>query len=97
MKSLIIKAIDKLDIDTPELVSPDKCTLPQVRNAMNMNDNIANNTIKMLVTKGGIIITIVIIGGIVFRKIEPSIVNIINAAKTSNKEVEEDPKNSEEE
>ena len=97
MKSLIIKAIDKLDIDTPELVLPDKCTLPQVRNAMNMNDNIANNTIKMLVTKGGIIITIVIIGGIIFRKIEPSIVNIINAAKTSNKEVEEDPKNSEEE
>ena len=97
MKSLIIKAIDKLDIDTPELVLPDKCTLPKVRNVMNMNDNIANNTIKMLVTKGGIIITIVIIGGIVFRKIEPSIVNIINAAKTSNKEVEEDPKNSEEE
>lgn len=63
MKSLIIKAIDKLDIDAPELVLPDKCTLPQVRNAMNMNDNIANNTIKMLVTKGGIIITIVIIGG----------------------------------
>ena len=97
MKSLIIKAIDKLGIDAPELVLPDKCTLPQVRNAMNMNDNIANNTIKMLVTKGGIIITIVIIGGIVFRKIEPSIVNIINAAKTSNKEVEEGPKNSEEE
>ena len=97
MNSLLTKAIDMLDVDIQELVSLDKCTLPQVRNAMNMNDNIANNTIKMMITKGGIVITIMVVGGMVFKKIEPSIVNVINAVKTPNKEDETDRKNSEEE
>ena len=87
MNNYIAKTLNKvLDLDVQELVHPDKCTLPQVRNAMNMNDNIADNSIKMVVTKGGTIALLVIIGGIVFKMIEPNITNIILAKNSIKKE-----------
>ena len=80
MDKHITKAIDKvLDLDVQELVRPDKCTLPQVRNTINMNDNIANNAIKMMITKGGTIAFLIIISGVVFKMVEPNITNIILA------------------
>ena len=88
------------NIDVQELVCPDKCTLPQVRNAMNMNDNIANNSIKMIVTKGGTIALLVLVSGLVFKMIEPNITNIIlakNSIEKENKEVKEDQNIEEEE
>ena len=87
MNNYIAKTLNKvLDLDVQELVHPDKCTLPQVRNAMNMNDNIADNSIKMVVTKGGTIALLVIVGGIVFKMIEPNITNIILAKNSIKKE-----------
>lgn len=87
MNNYIAKTLNKvLDLDVQELVHPDKCTLPQVRNAMNMNDNIADNSIKMVVTKCGTIALLVIIGGIVFKMIEPNITNIILAKNSIKKE-----------
>ena len=80
MNKYIAKTVDKvLDLDIQELVHPDKCTLPQVRNTINMNDNIANNAIKMMITKGGTIAFLIIISGVVFKMIEPNITNIIIA------------------
>lgn len=81
-----------LVLDIQELVRPDKCTLPQVRNAMNMNDNIADNAIKMLITKSGAIAILIIVGGIVFKMIEPNITNIIlakNSKELENNKEEE--------
>lgn len=46
---------------------------------LNMNDNIANNAIKMMITKGGTIAFLIIISGVVFKMIEPNITNIIIA------------------
>ena len=93
MYQCVTKIIENFsNIDVQELVCPDKCTLPQVRNAMNMNDNIANNSIKMVVTKGGTIALLVIVGGIVFKMIEPNITNIIlakNSIKQENNKEEE--------
>ena len=93
MNNYIAKTLNKvLDLDVQELVHPDKCTLPQVRNAMNMNDNIADNSIKMVVTKGGTIAFLVFVGGIVFKMIEPNITNIIlakNSIKQENNKEEE--------
>lgn len=87
MNNYIAKTLNKvLDLDVQELVHPDKCTLPQIRNAMNMNDNIADNSIKMVVTKGGTIALLVIVGGIVFKMIEPNITNIILAKNSIKKE-----------
>lgn len=87
MNNHITKTLNKvLDLDVQELIHPDKCTLPQVRNAMNMNDNIADNSIKMVVTKGGTIALLVIVGGIVFKMIEPNITNIILAKNSIKKE-----------
>ena len=93
MNKYITKTVDKvLDLDIQELVHPDKCTLPQVRNAMNMNDNIADNAIKMMITKSGAIAILIIVGGIVFKMIEPNITNIILAKNSkeleTNKEEE---------
>ena len=80
MDKHITKAIDKvLDLDVQELVRPDKCTLPQIRNAININDNIADNAIKMMITKSGAIAFLIIVGGVVFKMIEPNITNIIIA------------------
>ena len=93
MNNYIAKTLNKvLDLDVQELVHPDKCTLPQIRNAMNMNDNIADNSIKMVVTKGGTIALLVIVGGIVFKMIELNITNIIlakNSIKQENNKEEE--------
>ena len=93
MYQCVTKIIENFsNIDVQELVCPDKCTLPQVRNAMNMNDNIANNSIKMVVTKGGTIALLVIVGGIVFKMIEPNITNIVlakNSIKQENNKEEE--------
>ena len=81
------KMVDKvLDLDVKGLVRPDKCTLAQVRNAMNMNDNIANNAMKIITTKGGAIAVLIIVGGIVFKMIEPNITNIILAKNSIKKE-----------
>ena len=67
MNKYITKTVDKvLDLDIQELVHPDKCTLPQVRNAMNMNDNIADNAIKMMITKSGAIAILIVVGDIRF-------------------------------
>ena len=93
MNKYITKTVDKfLDLDIQELVHPDKCTLPQVRNAMNMNDNIADNAIKMMITKSGAIAILIIVGGIVFKMIEPNITNIIlakNSKELENNKEEE--------
>ena len=93
MYQCVTKIIENFsNIDVQELVCPDKCTWPQVRNAMNMNDNIANNSIKMVVTKGGTIALLVIVGGIVFKMIEPNITNIVlakNSIKQENNKEEE--------
>ena len=87
MNKYIPKTLDKvLDLDIQGLVCPDKCTLPQVRNAKDMNDNIANNAMKIITTKGGTIAILIIIGGIVFKMIEPNITNIILAKNSIKKE-----------
>lgn len=84
-------------VNPHDLVMPDKCTLPQVRNAINMNDNIRQNHNSMIMIEGVIIIATIITSGIVFTRIEPSIVRIINAVKSKDKEVKEDHNNKEEE
>lgn len=87
MYQCVTKIIENFsNMDIQELVCPDKCTLPQVRNAMNMNDNIANNSMKMIATKGGTIAILIIVGGIVFKMIEPNITNIILAKNSIKKE-----------
>lgn len=84
-------------VNPHDLVMPDKCTLPQVRNAINMNDNIRQNHNSMIMIEGVIIIATIITSGIVFTRIEPGIVRIINAVKSKDKEVKEDHNNKEEE
>lgn len=84
-------------VNPHDLVMPDKCTLPQVRNAINMNDNIRRNHNSMIMIEGVIIIATIITSGIVFTRIEPGIVRIINAVKSKDKEVKEDQNNKEEE
>lgn len=84
-------------VNPHDLVMPDKCTLPQVRNAINMNDNIRQNHNSMIMIEGVIIIATIITSGIVFTRIEPGIVRIINAVKSKDKEVKEDQNNKEEE
>ena len=39
------------EIKPHDLIIPDKCTLPQVRNAMIMNDNIKNNYNNMIMAQ----------------------------------------------
>lgn len=98
MYRCITKIIENFsNMDIQELVCPDKCTLPQVRNAMNMNDNIANNSMKMIATKGGTIALLVLVSGLVFKMIEPNITNIILAKNSIEKENKEDKNNKEEE
>lgn len=80
-----------------DLVIPDKCSLAQVRNAMNMNDNIRKNYIDMVLAQVGGKVAIVLAVGIVFACVEPGIVGIINAVKSKDKEVKEDKNNKEEE
>lgn len=84
-------------VNPHDLVMPDKCTLPQIRNAMNINDNIRQNHNSMVVIEGVIIIATLITSGIVFGCVEPGIIRIINAVKSKNKEVKEDQNNKEEE
>ena len=80
MYQCVTKIIENFsNTDIQELVHPDKCTLPQIRNAMNMNDNIAKNSMKMVATKGGTIILLVLVSGLMFKMIEPNITNIIIA------------------
>ena len=87
MNKYIPKTLDKvLDLDIQGLVRPDKCTLPQIRNAKEINDNIANNAMKIITTKGGTIAILIIVGGIVFKMIEPNITNIILAKNSIKKE-----------
>lgn len=85
------------EVKPHDLIMPDKCSLPQVRNAMNMNDNIRKNYIDMVLTQVGGKVAIILAVGIVFTCIEPGIVRIINAVKTKDKEVKEDQNNKEEE
>lgn len=93
MNKYIPKTLDKvLDLDIQGLVRPDKCTLAQVRNAKDINDNIAKNVMKIVTTKGGTIVILVFVGGLVFKMIEPNITNIIlakNSVKKENNKEEE--------
>jgi hypothetical protein len=89
------------EIKPHDLLLPDKTTLPQVRNAMYMNDNIRKNHNNMVLVEGcvktGVIVVTLLTAAAIFKAIEPNIIKVINTVKVKNKEVEEDRKNSEEE
>ena len=85
------------EIKPHDLIIPDKCTLPQVRNAMIMNDNIKNNYNNMVKAQVGSKIATLLAVGLIFKLIEPNITRLVKTVKSKDKEVKEDQNNKEEE
>ena len=90
LSSVLGKFVELINQEEPEFFLPDKATLPQIRNANNLNTNNHIEFRKDLLMKSGYYV--IIVGGIAYLlpKITDSVIKIMGHKKELEKKSEKE-------